>query len=63
MAIPEFSNVLLSTEWQYWIKTMLVPSLRINVFLQTGLTGSNILLYNLLYKNAVRQSKGNFERR
>ena len=58
--MPVFSRVLFSRDWQYWIKIMLVPSLRTNAFLQPGLTGNNILLYNLLYKNGVRQSKGNF---
>jgi len=62
MAMPEFSSVLFSREWQYWIKMMLVPSRRINPFLQMGLIGNNILLYNLLYKNCARQSKSNFQR-
>ena len=60
--MPELSSVLFSSEWQYWIKIMLVPSLRTNAFLHTGLIGSDILLYNLLYKNAVRQCKSKFQK-
>jgi hypothetical protein len=44
------------------MKTMLVPSLRINAFLQMGLIGSNITLYNLLYKKGVSMYKGNLQK-
>jgi|GEM_PF-3228803 hypothetical protein len=43
---------------QYWMKTMLVPSLRINAFLQMGLIGSNITLY----KKGVSMYKGNLQK-